>query len=102
MSAGPFRVVKRRDVGGDRIWDVYSDTLGDYLATMNPTLPVSSEAVAQRICDAANDRGQSKINEARCRLCGQSWERKNCQFPDPPPYGCAAKDVDRHDWATVK
>lgn len=50
----PCRVVKRHNAGGHRIWDVYDDHIGDYLATMNPTLPVSSEAVAQRICDNAN------------------------------------------------
>ncbi len=51
-TPGPFRVVKRH--GLDRVWDVYGDHIGDYLATMNPTLPVSSRSVAERICESAN------------------------------------------------
>lgn len=49
---GPCRVVKRHGI--DRIWDVYCDDIGDYLATMNPTLPVTRRDVAKRICDNAN------------------------------------------------
>lgn len=54
--SGPFRVVKRTDLGGDRVWDVYGDHIGDYLATMRPSLPVSSKGVAARICESANAR----------------------------------------------
>lgn len=52
-TPGPFRVV-RREYGAPRIWDVYGDHIGDYLATMNPALPVSSKDVAERICNNAN------------------------------------------------
>lgn len=51
---GPCRVEKRAGIG--RIWDVYCDDIGDYLATMNPTLPVSNKSVAERICAGANAR----------------------------------------------
>lgn len=54
MSAGSCRVVRRPGQG--RIWDVYCDDIGDYVATMNPTLPVSSREVAERICDSLNAR----------------------------------------------
>lgn len=56
MSEAKCRVVKRHDLGGHRIWDVYDDRIGDYVATLNPTLPVSSYAVAERIRDTLNSR----------------------------------------------
>lgn len=52
-TPGPFRVVER-EFGGPRIWDVWGDHLDDYLATMNPTLPVSRRETAERICNEAN------------------------------------------------
>jgi hypothetical protein len=60
-TSQPFRVVKRTDIGGARVWDVYGDHLGDYLATMNPILPVSRATEGRRICDVANARYASSI-----------------------------------------
>lgn len=54
---GMCRVVKRHGIG--RIWDVFDDRINDYVATMNPTLPVSSCSVAERICNSINARRAS-------------------------------------------
>lgn len=61
IAVGPFRVVRRHDIGGDRIWDVYGDHIGDYLATMNPTLPVSQLSTAERICASANANHRARL-----------------------------------------
>jgi hypothetical protein len=62
-SQGPNRVVDRRSTTGfpvERRWDVYNDEIGDFVATMNPTLPVSSRAEAERICDSLNASDESR------------------------------------------
>jgi hypothetical protein len=64
VAAGPFRVVKRHNLGSGRIWDVYGDHIGDYLATMNPTLPVTQRSVAERICNNANAQEAAALARA--------------------------------------
>lgn len=60
--SGPCRVVRHHGVG--RVWDVYCDDIGDYLATMNPSLPVSSQALAERICEEENAKSQAREGAA--------------------------------------
>jgi hypothetical protein len=66
-TPGPNRVVDLRKTTGfppERRWDVYNDDIGDFVATMNPTLPVSSLAVAEGICDSLNKRDAQRRAKA--------------------------------------
>lgn len=63
-ATGSCRVVNlnaERDWKVVRCWDVYCDEIGDFVATMRPSLPVADRKVAQRICDNLNARYAAQV-----------------------------------------